>query len=58
MNRSKLRRKKTKRITKYNTVEVFIKLNNICEQTYEFKKDYYEKRLDYLRRSVEAQEND
>jgi len=41
---------------KRNTVEVSTKLNNIYDQIYELKRNYYEARLKYLRRSVEAKE--
>lgn len=39
-----------------NTIEVSMKLNNIYEKTYELKKSYYEAKLEYLRRLVEAHE--
>lgn len=39
-----------------NTIEVSTKLNNIYEKTYELKKSYYEAKLEYLRRLVEAHE--
>jgi len=35
---------------------VSTKLNNIYEQTYQLKGNYYEARLEYLRRSVKVQE--
>lgn len=39
-----------------NTVEVSTKLNDIYKKTYKLKKQYYEARLEYLKRSVEANE--
>ncbi|XP_066600869.1 uncharacterized protein [Prorops nasuta] len=39
-----------------NTLEVSTNLNNIYENTYELKKKYYEERLKYMKRSVEAKE--
>lgn len=39
-----------------NTVEKTNNLNTIYENTFDLKKDYYEKRLEYMRRSTEAKE--
>lgn len=39
-----------------NTIEVSSNLNTIYEKTYELKKDYYEKRLEFMKRNTEAME--
>lgn len=50
---------KVKKISKKelkNTIEISTKLNDIYAQTYELKRDYYNAKLEYLRRLVEAHE--
>jgi len=37
-----------------NTIEISTKLNNIYEKTYELKKNYYEVKTGYMKRSMEA----
>lgn len=39
-----------------NTIEMSTQLNNVYEKTYELKKGYYESKLEYLRRFMEANE--
>lgn len=57
-DKTQIEKKRTTTVKKelQNTVEVSTKLNNIYEKTYELKKKYYEARLEYLKRSVEANE--
>ncbi|XP_077264255.1 uncharacterized protein LOC143898560 isoform X4 [Temnothorax americanus] len=50
---------KEKKISKKdlkNTIEISTKLNNVHAQTYELKRDYYNVKLEYLRRLVETHE--
>lgn len=39
-----------------NATEVSSNLSNIYEKTYELKKEYYEKRLELMERSIQAKE--
>lgn len=39
-----------------NTIEISTHLNNIYDKTYDLKKSYYESKIKYLRRFVEATE--
>lgn len=52
----RIRKKKINKKALQNTLEVSNNLNNIYEQTYNLKKEYYETRLKYMKRSVEAKE--
>lgn len=54
-NNSEKGKKMSKKELK-NTIQVSTKLNNIYEKTYELKKNYYETKIEYLRRFVEAHE--
>ncbi|KAM0726737.1 hypothetical protein ACS0PU_006898 [Formica fusca] len=57
-NKTPMQKKKITTVKKelQNTAEISLKLKYIYEKTYKLKKKYYEERLEYLKRSVEAKE--